>query len=77
MHKIVIADEQPLLRAAVQALLSAEGHQVAAAVDNGADALQQALSLKPDVLILDLALPRLGGLEVIRRLHQRQSRTRT
>ncbi|MNH05078.1 Virulence factors putative positive transcription regulator BvgA [compost metagenome] len=77
MHKIVIADEQPLLRAAVQALLSAEGHQVAAAVDNGADALQQALSLKPDVLILDLALPRLGWLEVIRRLHQRQSRTRT
>ena len=77
MHTIVIADEQPLLRAAVQALLDAQGHQVVAALDNGADALQQALALKPALLILDLALPRLGGLEVIRRLHQRQSSTRT
>ncbi|MDD2058125.1 response regulator [Pseudomonas sp. GD03860] len=77
MHTIVIADEQPLLRAAVQALLNAQGHRVVAALDNGADALQQALALEPELLILDLALPRLGGLEVIRRLHQRQSPTRT
>ncbi|WP_051270756.1 response regulator [Pseudomonas vranovensis] len=77
MHTIVIADEQPLLRAAVQALLDAQGHLVVAALDNGAEALQQALALEPELLILDLALPRLGGLEVIRRLHQRQSPTRT
>ena len=44
MHTIVIADEQPLLRAAVQALLDAQGHRVVAALDNGAEALQQALA---------------------------------
>jgi len=70
MSQILIADEQPLFRHGIRQVLEADGHCVIAELDDGADALRQTLQLKPSLLILDLALPRLGGLEVIRRLRQ-------
>lgn len=70
MSKILIADEQPLFRHGIRQALEAQGHSLVAELDNGTDALRQTLQLKPSLLILDLALPRLGGLEVIRRLRK-------
>ncbi|CAD5108945.1 Protein-glutamate methylesterase/protein-glutamine glutaminase [Pseudomonas carbonaria] len=75
--RIVLADEQPLVRQAMRVLLEKEGLEVAAEAGNGQDALHLTRQLEPDLLILDLSLPRLGGLEVIRRLLQQGSRTRT
>lgn len=77
MKRIVIADEQPLIRSSVRTMLEAAGHQVIAECQDGQAAVQQTLQLRPDLLILELALPRLGGLEVIRRLRQAHSKTRT
>ncbi|MBO3276899.1 response regulator [Pseudomonas schmalbachii] len=77
MKRIVVADEQPLTRQSIRQMLEAEGHQVIAEVDDGRDALQKALEQEPDLLVLDLVLPRLGGLEVIRQLRQRGSAVRT
>ncbi|MFU2325516.1 response regulator [Pseudomonas sp. NFX98] len=74
MSKIVIADEQPLFRHGVRQILEAQGHSIVAELDDGADALRQTLNLAPSLLILDLALPRLGGLEVIRRLRKQASK---
>ncbi|MBD9443310.1 response regulator [Pseudomonas sp. PDM04] len=70
MSRILIADEQPLIRHAIRQLLEVQGHSVVAELDDGADALRQALRIEPSLLILDLALPRLGGLEIIQRLRQ-------
>jgi PAS domain S-box-containing protein len=74
MSEIVIADEQPLIRHAIRHVLEAQGHSIVAELDDGADALRQTLRLEPSLLILDLVLPRLGGLEVIQRLRQQGSR---
>src|SRR5262245_31506952 len=74
MSRVIIADRHPLIRSALRHLLEADGHQIVAEFDDGPDTLQQTLKLRPDLLILGLALPRLGGLEVIRRLRQRESR---
>lgn len=74
MGRILIADEQPLIRHAMRQLLEAHGHCVVAELDDGADALQQTLRLEPSLLILDLVLPRLGGLEVIQRLRLQGSK---
>ena len=74
MRRVVIADEQPIVRHALRQLLGEMGHEVVAERDDGTDALQDCLRLLPDLLILDLALPRLSGLEVVRRLRQRESR---
>jgi len=77
MKRIIIADEQPLIRHSIRTILEAAHHQVIAECAEGNAALQHTLELRPDLLILELALPRLGGLEVLRRLRQADSQART
>ncbi|PTQ74092.1 response regulator [Pseudomonas sp. GV071] len=67
MSRIAIAEEQTVTRHAIRLLLEAAGHEVVAEADNGLDALQQLRDLQPALLILELSLPRLGGLELIQR----------
>lgn len=68
MSTILLVDNQPIIRAALRALVTRAGHVVAGEADNGQDALAQCRELRPDVVILELAIPRLGGLDVLRRL---------
>jgi CheY-like chemotaxis protein len=63
---ILICDDEPALRELVRASLS-DGYHFAEASD-GLLALELAQELEPDAVILDLMLPRLGGLEVLARL---------
>ncbi|HMJ00327.1 MAG TPA: response regulator [Gaiellaceae bacterium] len=63
---ILICDDEPALRELVRASLS-DGYRFAEASD-GLVALELARDLEPDAVILDLMLPRLGGLEVLARL---------
>ncbi len=66
-HVLVVEDEPQLLRA-LQLNLTHRGYQVTTAA-TGAAALAQANQHTPDLIILDLGLPDLDGLDVIRRLH--------
>jgi two-component system, OmpR family, alkaline phosphatase synthesis response regulator PhoP len=68
---LVVDDEQPIVDL-VQSYLTAEGYQVYTASD-GARALQIARTLKPDLVVLDVMLPGIDGIEVLRRLHQESS----
>ncbi len=65
---LVVEDEQPILDLIVK-YLSAEGFVVYTAVD-GASALAQARTLNPDLVVLDVMLPEMDGLEVCRRIQQ-------
>ncbi|MFJ2986627.1 response regulator [Collimonas sp. NPDC087041] len=67
MSKILIVDDHPVIRMAVRSLLENEGHQVVAETDNGIDALDLAREFQPDLIVLDLTIPKLDGLEVIAR----------
>ncbi len=67
MAKILVVDDEPNLLHSVAYSLRREGHEVIAAAD-GEDALAQARRERPDLLILDVMLPRLDGFEVCRRL---------
>lgn len=68
MSRILIVDEQPVTRQALRLMMEAERHEVVAEASNGIDALHQARLCQPDLMILELSIPRLGGLEVIQRL---------
>lgn len=72
-HILVVEDEAPL-REAYQTILSTHGHEVETAEDGGV-ALQLLQNSKriPDVVLLDMKLPRVGGLEFLQRLHQDDS----
>ncbi|HFZ1455793.1 TPA: response regulator [Pseudomonas aeruginosa] len=68
MSRILIVDDHPVIRMAMKMLLEAEGHQLVGDTDNGVDAISLGRELKPDLVILDIGIPRLDGLEVISRL---------
>lgn len=65
--KILIVDDDDLNREVMEAFLSFGGHAVIA-VGNGKSAIKQAQSHLPDLIILDLRLPDMNGLEVCRYL---------
>jgi DNA-binding NarL/FixJ family response regulator len=76
MTSIVIADDHSKIRRGLKSLLNDEGDfQVIGEADNGLATLDLVEKLQPDILILDLMMPELNGLEVARRLNQHASRT--
>ena len=67
--QILIADDQGLLRAGLRALLSKESDlKVIGEADNGATALNLAKELSPEVILLDISMPDLDGIEATKRL---------
>jgi two-component system, NarL family, nitrate/nitrite response regulator NarL len=74
---ILIADAQVMFREALRSLLEREhDFRILGEAGNGREALQLANTLKPDVLLLDLSMPRVSGMEALRRLASLHSQTR-
>ena len=67
MVRVLVVDDDPTVREVVAGYLSRAGLTVDEAAD-GMDALAQARHTPPDLVVLDLMLPGLDGLEVLRRL---------
>jgi DNA-binding response OmpR family regulator len=65
--QVLVADDDPLLRAIVEHKLAAAGYRVAVAAD-GRAALEQARRLQPQAIVLDAMMPVVDGFEALRRL---------
>lgn len=65
--KLLIADDDPQLVRALRITLAAHGYEVVAAAD-GAAAIASAAQARPDLILLDLGMPRLDGIQVIQAL---------
>jgi two-component system, NarL family, nitrate/nitrite response regulator NarL len=75
---IVIADDHPIFRAGLQRLLETEPDlRVVGEARNGVEALERVARLTPDILLLDVSMPELDGLETLRHLAQETLRVRT
>ncbi len=68
-HKILVVDDEQTLRITVRAYLEAEGYTVQTA-NNGRIALHTFRSFQPDLVVLDVMLPEMDGLEVLRQIRQ-------
>jgi DNA-binding NarL/FixJ family response regulator len=67
--RLLLVDDHPVLRAGLKAMLSAETNlQVVAEADNGATAVELALELLPNIILMDVTLPRLNGAEATRQI---------
>jgi two-component system, OmpR family, response regulator ResD len=68
--KVLVVDDEPTILEVVGRYMERAGYQTLTAAD-GAEALRAAELHRPDLVVLDLMLPGIGGLEVMRRLHER------
>jgi DNA-binding NarL/FixJ family response regulator len=69
--KIIVVDDHPLVRRAVTARLKIESQfDVIGEAENGVDAVHKAGELKPDVVVLDIIMPLLNGLEAARQIRK-------
>jgi DNA-binding NarL/FixJ family response regulator len=69
--RVVLADDEPLVRSGIAMLLSAEADlEVVAEVGDGAAAVAAAVELRPDVVVMDVRMPRLDGVEAAREINR-------
>jgi DNA-binding NarL/FixJ family response regulator len=76
--RILIADDHALVRAGIRALLERQPNmEVVAEANNGREAIEFARQLQPDVVLMDISMPGLNGLEAVRQLTKEFPRTKS
>ena len=69
--RILIADDSELMRTGMCSLLRSQpGWIVCGEATDGIDAVEKAIALKPDIVLVDISMPHWNGLEVARRIHK-------
>ncbi|MBW2266563.1 MAG: response regulator transcription factor [Deltaproteobacteria bacterium] len=76
-YRIVIAEDHRILREGLRALVSSESaYLVVGEADNGRDAIRRVDELKPDLILMDLSMPRMNGLDAISEIKSRYPDTK-
>jgi AmiR/NasT family two-component response regulator len=66
--RLVVAEDQALIRLDLERLLEDAGFDVCGSARDGQEAVELALELRPDVVVLDVKMPRIDGVEAARRI---------
>ncbi len=75
--RILLADDHTLVRQGLRKILESQpGWEVVGEAGDGRDAVQYALDLQPDVIVMDIAMPRLNGIEALQQIERRSPDTR-
>ena len=75
--QVIVADDHQLVRQGLRALLEREGFKVVGEAANGQEALQMAETLQPEVVVMDLAMPVLNGIDATREIHRVSPKSKT
>jgi len=76
-HRIVIAEDHTILREGLRVLLSSDPEfEVVGEAEDGRDAIRCVENLSPDLVLMDLSMPRMNGLEAIKEIKKRSPETK-
>jgi DNA-binding NarL/FixJ family response regulator len=67
-HRIFIVDDNPTVRTGIRTLLETSGFEICGEASDGLDAVERAPEISPDLIILDISMPRMNGLDAARKL---------
>ena len=70
MQTVMLADDHPMFRQGLKALLEREGYEIVAEAADGHQAVRHARQLNPRVAVLDLGMPLLNGIDAAREIHK-------
>ena len=73
--RILVADDHSLFRDGIVSLLEAAGYEVIGQVGTGQEAVSATLQLRPDLVLLDISMPELDGLEALRNIREKSPGT--
>jgi len=68
MARVILVDDDPAVRSALRPALESLGVQVIGEAGDGLEAVEAVMTLKPDVVLMDLRMPRMGGIEATREI---------
>jgi DNA-binding NarL/FixJ family response regulator len=74
--KLVVADDQEIIRQGIASMLSDEEIEIVAEAANGIEAIEKALKHRPNVLLMDVMMPELDGLDALEKLRDQSPQTR-
>ncbi len=73
--RFVIADDHPMIREMVKAILEVKQFRVAVVASNGDEAVRLCRDMEPDMAVLDLSMPQLNGIDAAREIKRDSPRT--
>jgi two-component system chemotaxis response regulator CheY len=68
MSKILIVDDAAFMRLMLKNIVQKGGHEVVGEAENGSDAIEKYMSLKPDIVTMDITMPIMEGIEAVKHI---------
>ncbi len=70
MAKVMVVDDAVFMRMTIKKMLEAHGHSVIGEAGNGVEAVKKYVEIRPEVVLLDITMPEMNGVEALKRIKE-------